>query len=165
MQRRDYTTTNRPIRTDLEKLIDADPNAVEILIFKADNADLETLTDAADVVGSLEHRERSYSWADPVQSKMLFIDFTELEFLKGYMLGVNSSLEQTMADMKVKVVIADESVPMQSVVQWEEETGEGEGGGTRIMNFFVEDAEIIGMAPSAVTRYILAPFIDDGRGV
>jgi hypothetical protein len=165
MQRRDYTTTNRPIRTDLEKLIDVDPNSVEILIFKAQNADLETLTDADDVVGSLEHRERAYTWADPVQSKMLFTDLSEIEYLKGYLLGVNSSLEQTLADIKINVVIADESVPMQSVIQWEEETGEGESGGTRIMNFFVEDAQVVGMAPSTVIRYVLSPFIEDGRGV
>ena len=163
MERRDYTTTNRPIRSDIEKLIDGDPNSVKSLIFKARNTEMETLTDEPDVVGSLEYRERSVVHEyPPIVSKMLFCNFGELEFLKGYLDGGDSSLEQIEQDTEIRVLIAHTDVPIQSIVQWEEATADN---GIRVVDFMVSGNEVEGMAPAAITRYVLKPYIDDGKGI
>jgi len=164
MDMRDFRKNNVPVKSAIQKRIEADQLAIKCLLYRAKLEELETMAITEDVVGNIEFDERSIEYEDPTETKILFLPF-EFERLKGAIDGTSSIEGQTSDGMnvEVKALISDDNVPMQSIIQFDEVTDSHSGADRRTITLYVAGFENSGQAPTVVTRYLLIPFQNDGR--
>jgi hypothetical protein len=121
MNPRDYREMNQGIADDIDTMIEEDPESFDILLYKAVLGSEETVTDVEDVVGSVESKDRSIDYEDPVEKRGKFLPFEFSDIL-----AVNDGTESNMGsigDTPMVMLINDREIPEQSVVQYKEFTG------------------------------------------
>lgn len=156
MTTRDYRETNLLVASDLSTMLAEDPDAVDVLIYKAILGTPETNTALInDVVGSLESDERAIEYADPISSKALFLPFDFQAIL-----AMDSGAMAGDFETPVVMLIKGAEIPKASVVQYDEFAGVSD---IRTVTLYVMKAEAVGQSPAIAFKYYLIPFFDDEK--
>ena len=154
IQTRDYRETSQLIASDLETMFDHDPDAIDVLLYRAELATAEVVTGLVqDVVGSLESDERAIEYADPVETRGIFLPF---DFS-----GILAMDDGDMAgdfETPIVMLIKGDEIPKASVIQYDEYVSQTE---TRRVTLYVMKSEAVGQSPAIAFKYYLIPFFDD----
>jgi len=154
IQTRDYRETSQLIASDLDVMFDADPDAIDVLLYKAQLATAEVVTELVqDVVGSLESDERAIEYADPVETRGIFLPF---DFQ-----GILAMDDGEMAgdfETPIVMLIKGDEIPKASVIQYDEYVSQTE---IRKVTLYVMKSEAVGQSPAIAFKYYLIPFFDD----
>lgn len=150
---RDYRTTNTLISADLDTMFDQDPDAIDILLFKARRGNPETVVETEDVVGSVEADDRAVEYDDPIDSRGIFLPF---EF--DGILAMDSGEKQGDYETPVVMLIKEKDIPKGSVVQYDEFISATE---TQTLTMYIIKSEAVGQAPAIAMKHYLIPFFDD----
>jgi len=150
---RDYRATNTLISDDLDVMFDQDPDAIDMLLFKALIGNPETVVETEDVVGSLEADERAVEYDDPIDTRGIFLpfDFHGIQ-------AMDSGAQQGDYDVPVVMLIKEREIPRGSVIQYDEYINETE---TQTMSLYIVKSEAVGQAPAIAMKHYLIPFFDD----
>jgi len=150
---RDYRETNAQLSSDLDVMFDSDPDAIDLLLFKARLGNPETVTETEDVVGSLEDDERAIEYDDPIDTRGRFLPFD----FQG-ILAMDSGAQQGDFDVPVVMLIKEKNIPIGSVVQYDEYISPTE---TQMVSLYIIKSEAVGQAPAIAMKHYLIPFFDD----
>ena len=150
MAARDYRTTNQALSTALYALLDQSPNAIDVILFKALPGTEEVVAEGADVVGTMEARERRIEYADPVNTKALIIPEESMIF--GFADDGESPIP---GEEPVVMLIKGDDIPKQSVIWYEDYV---DATHTEEHYMYVLKAESVGVSPAMITKYYLIPF-------
>jgi hypothetical protein len=155
MTARDYRLHAGSIAGDLAAQFDQDPDAIDILLFKARHDLKETVTETPDVVGALEASERAIQYDDPIPTRAIVIpfDFRFTALDDGQMAGQSAEGEQPII-----LLIKADDVPKQSVIQWDEYVSDTE---VYRRTYYVLFSEAYGQAPVITMAHYCIPFGDD----
>ena len=134
---------------DLQKIINQHPAAFKVLLFRA-VLTTEEVTDAKDVVGSVEEREKAISYQGPELTKAIELPGD----LSGrYMLASGvGTLDD--AEEPVVMLLQAQGVPEQSVVWIEEWVGDS----VEVTTLYILSSSPIGKNGSGGTKYNFIPF-------
>ena len=154
IQTRDYRETSQLIASDLETMFDHDPDAIDVLLYKSELVMAEIVTGLVqDVVGSLESDERAIEYADPVETRGIFLPF---DFS-----GILAMDDGQMAgdfETPIVMLIKGDEIPKASVIQYDEYVNQTE---TRRVTLYIMKSEAVGQSPAIAFKYYLIPFFDD----
>ncbi len=155
MTTRDYRVHSKSIADDLDDQFDQDPDAIDILLFKARHDLKETVTTVPDVVGALEASERAIQYDDPISTKAIIVpfDFRFMALDSGQMAG-----QENEGNQPIILLIKEDNVPKQSVVQWDEYVSEGQ---VERRTYYVLFSEAYGQAPVITMGHYCIPFGDN----
>ena len=155
MTSRDYRVHSKSIADDLAAQFDQDPDAIDILLFKARHDLTETVTTTPDVVGALEVSERAIGYDDPIPTKALMIPFDFRFFALDD--GQEAGQAAESAQPIILLIKADD-IPKQSVIQFDEYVSETE---IHKRTYYVLYSEAYGQAPVITMAHYCIPFGDD----
>lgn len=152
---RDTRTTQAVISEDLITLLDTDPEAFDVLIFKAivGSEENPVLDYVEDVVTAIDSDERDLDYADPVQSRAMIIsspDRNERPFSDGTGENIFGTEEEYV------LLIKEFPVPKYSVVQWVEQDGPLDTD-VKDVQMMVMGEWAFGRAPISGVRYMCRP--------
>lgn len=150
---RDYRAAADVIAADLLTLLDSDPDAFDIVLFKPRLANPETVVQTADVVGSIESDERAVEYDDPIPSRGLFLPFD----FQG-IIAMDSGEKQADPDVPLVMLIKEKDVPKGSVVQYDEYVSSSE---VQTISLYVIKSEAACQGPAVAMKHYLIPFFDD----
>jgi len=153
MTTRDYRETNALISSDLDILFDADPDAIDVLLYKARLGSPETVCETEDVVGSLEADERAVEYDDPIDTRGVFLPFD----FQG-ILAMDSGITQGDFEVPVVMLLKEKDIPKGSVIQYDEYISDTE---TQTFSMYIIKSEAVGQAPAIAMKHYLIPFFDD----
>lgn len=156
MTARDYRNTNQALATSLNALLDQSPNAIDMILFKAIPGTEEVVAEGADVVGTMESRERRIDYADPAPTKGMIIPDESIIF------GMAEDDESPVpGEEPIVMLIRTANIPKQSVI-WYEDYVDDEN--TEEHYFYVLKAKPVGVSPAMITIYYLIPFFGFDAG-
>ena len=156
MVARDYRNTNQALATSLYALLDQSPNAIDIILFKVLPGTEEVVAEGADVVGTMESRERRVDYADPVNTKGLIIPDESMIF------GMSEDGESPVpGEEPIIMLIQAVDIPKQSVIWYEDYI---DATDTEEHYYYVLKAEAVGVSPAMITKYYLIPFFGFDAG-
>jgi len=155
MSTRDYRVHSNSIASDLDAQFDQDPDAIDVLLFKARHDLKETVTETPDIVGALEASERAIQYDDPIPTKAIIVpfDFRFMALDDGRTAGQSNEGNQPII-----LLIKEDNVPKQSVVQWDEYVSDTE---VERRTYYVLLSEAYGQAPVITMAHYCIPFADD----
>lgn len=140
------------VAMDILKTIDQNPAAFDLMVFKANYEDQEHTTEVPDLVGSMEAREKTISFSEPVITRGVLLppDLTGSLMLAPGFGALDDGLDAPMT-----VLIREPGIPEQSVV-WMEEMQPDDT--IRVTLLYVLKSEAIGVNGAAGSRHVLLPF-------
>ena len=153
METRDYRETSALIASDMVTMFDSDPDAIDILLFKARIGDPETVVETEDVVGSLEADERTVEYDDPIDTRGIFLPFDFQEIL-----AMDSGVQQGDYETPVVMLIQETDIPKGSVIQYDEYVN---GTEKQTVSLYILKSEAVGQAPAIAMKHYMIPFFDD----
>lgn len=156
MNKRDYRETSRVIVSDLDVMFEYDPDAIDVLLYRAKLDTTEVATSLVqDVVGSLESDERLIEYEDPVLTRAIFLPF-EFQAIAAMDQG------DMAADFETPLVmlIQGNEIPKASVIQYDEYIGPKDDDVRRV-TLYVMHSDTVGQSPAIAYRYYLIPFFDE----
>jgi hypothetical protein len=155
MTTRDYRVHSKSIADDLDDQFDQDPDAIDILLFKARHDLKETVTTVPDVVGALEASERAIQYDDPISTKAIVVpfDFRFMALDSGQAAGQDNEGNQPII-----LLIKEDNIPKQSVIQWDEYISDSD---VERRTYYVLFSEAYGQAPVITMAHYCIPFGDD----
>lgn len=150
MAARDYRKTNQALATALMALLDQSPNAIDLILFKALPGTEEVVAEGADVVGTMESRERRIDYADPDNTKGLIIPDESI------ILGMSDDGESPVpGEEPIIMLVKTPDIPKQSVIWYEEYINETD---TEEHYFYLLKSEAIGESPAMIMKHYFIPF-------
>jgi len=150
MTARDYRDTNQALSDSLDALLDQSPNAIDIVLFRALPGTEEVVAEGADVVGTMEGRERRIEYDDPENTKGIIVRDESLIF------GMADDGESLVpGEEPIVMLIRADDIRKQSVVWFEEYVNDEQ---TEDRYYYVLKSEPVGESPSCITKYYLIPF-------
>ncbi len=150
---RDYRGCNNVIAADMETMFKDDPEAIDLVLFKAILGNPETVVETEDVVGSIEDDERAIEYADPINTRGVFLPF-DFQGIQAMSDGEQAGDFET----PVVMLIQEKDIPKGSVVQYTEYVSDTE---TQTISLYILKSEAIGQAPHIAMKHYLIPFFDD----
>lgn len=154
IQTRDYRETSQLIASDLETMFDHDPDAIDVLLYKSKLIMAEIVTGLVqDVVGSLESDERAIEYADPIETRAIFLPFD----FSG-ILAMDDGQMSGDFETPIVMLIKGDEIPKASVIQYDEYVNQTE---TRRVTLYIMKSEAVGQSPAIAFKYYLIPFFDD----
>lgn len=145
---RDYRPSHQALSGDVKTMLKNHPDSFDALFYRADLTTPETLAVAPDVVGALDVAERSLSYADPLQTRVMLIPEP------APVLMIWNGTESNATGTPIVLLSTDDDVPVQSVFQWSEYISENE---SRDVSFYVLYAESVGVAPGVCSKLYCLP--------
>ena len=158
MAARDYRSTNQTLAAALNALLDQSPNAIDIILFKALPGTEEVVAEGADVVGTMEARERRIDYAAPVNTKGLIIPNESMIF------GMAEDGESPVpGEEPIVMLVKAPDIPKQSVIWYESYI---DATNTEEYYYYLLKSEPIGKAPSIIMKHYFIPFFGfDTEGI
>ena len=150
---RDYRIASSEMELDMVTMFEQDPDAIDILIYKARLGNPETVSETEDVVGSLESNERAIEYDDPIDSRGIFLPFD----FQG-ILAMDSGARPTDFEVPVVMLIQEREIPVGSVVQYNEYVTDTE---IQTFSLYILKSESVGQAPAMAMKHYMIPFFDD----
>lgn len=150
---RDYRQTNVQIASDLDTFFDNDPDVFDVIIFKAQSDEQETVTDVEDVVGSMESDRRTIEYADPIASKAKIMPFD----FRLFATSDGEDANEGSAENPIIMLIKEKDIPKQSVIQYDEYINETD---IRTVTLYLVHSEAYGQAPVITMAHYLIPMGD-----
>jgi hypothetical protein len=134
-------------------MFDQDPDAVDLLLYKALIGNPETVVETEDVVGSIEADERAIEYDDPIDTRGIFLPF---DF--GGIMAMDSGAQPGDFEVPVVMLIKETDIPKGSVVQYDEYVSDTE---VQTFSMYILKSEAVGQAPSITMKHYMIPFFDD----
>jgi len=150
---RDFRPTFQVLADDLIAFLSTEPTAIKAVLFRADRASVEQLTDEPDNVGSMEASEKTIDYSDPVPvyAYELPIDFqVSMDTAGEHWTGFEGQ--------PVQMLIGASSVPKGSILLYDEYDSTDDSTVRRI--FYVDGAVSATKHPGVAVVYSMLPFID-----
>jgi len=153
METRDYRETSALIASDLVTMFDSDPDAIDLLLYKARIGNPETVVETEDVVGSLEADERAIEYDDPIDTRGIFLPFDFQEVL-----AMDSGAQPGDYETPIVMLIQETDIPKGSVIQYDEYVN---GDEKQTVSLYILKSDAVGQAPAIAMKHYLIPFFDD----
>lgn len=140
------------VAMDILKTIDQNPAAFDLMVFKANYEDPEYTTEVPDLVGSMEAREKTISFSEPIITRGVLLP---PDLTGSLMLAPGFGALDDGLDAPIMALIREPGIPEQSVV-WMEEIQPDDT--IRVTLLYVLKSEAIGVNGAAGSRHVLLPF-------
>ena len=140
------------VAMDILKTIDQNPAAFDLMVFKANYEDQEYTTEVPDLVGSMEAREKTISFSEPIITRGVLLP---PDLTGSLMLAPGFGALDDGLDAPIMALIREPGIPEQSVV-WMEEIQPDDT--IRVTLLYVLKSEAIGVNGAAGSRHVLLPF-------
>lgn len=156
MRAQNTTAVSGIVKTDLDLIIEANPESFDVVLFRANSEEKETVAEGDDLVGSLESRERRIEYEAPILAAALepTVDIMGYPMLNS---GGGYGLHQEQGPYRLLIA---GRVPKQSVVAFPVAQHDGSHV-VRVM--YVLSAETLGRKAPAGFVYTLIPYIGGGN--
>jgi len=158
MTARDYRATNQALATALMALLDQSPSAIDLILFRALPGTEEVVAEGADVVGTMEARERRIDYADPVGTRGMIIPEESMIF------GMSDDGESPVpGEEPIIMLVKALDLSKQSVIWYEEYVSEND---TEEHYYYLLKSEAIGESPAMIMKHYFIPFFGfDAEGI